>query len=94
LEEYLSVADTMPPEFVEASEKAREKERRQKAREEKMEAQRIEQVGSTYSESSGSLTACQNSDVRRICCLEYRFHKGFPLPLPIDPFRVSVSASV
>lgn len=41
----MAIADTMSPKFVEASEKAREKERRQKAREEKMEAQRIEQVG-------------------------------------------------
>lgn len=78
----MSIADTMPPEFVESSEKAREKERRQKAREEKMEAQRIEQVGSTYSEPSGSLTVCQNS-VTKICFLEYRFRKGVPLPMPV-----------
>jgi hypothetical protein len=84
----------MPPEFVEASEKAREKERRQKAREEKMEAQRIEQVGSTYFEPSGSLTSCQ-TPVRRICFLEYRFHEGFPSRsrCPVNPFRIPLFAS-
>merc|ERR1711907_576475 len=40
MEEYLTIVDKMPPAFVEEAEKAREKERRQRAREEKMEAQR------------------------------------------------------
>eukprot|EP00899_Mesostigma_viride_P027760 jgi/Mesvir1/8169/Mv12474-RA.2 len=43
LEEYLSVIDKMPPEFVESLEKAKEKDRRQRMREEKLEAQKREQ---------------------------------------------------
>lgn len=42
LEEYLCVIDTMPMEYVEAAEKAREKDRRQCAREEKVELQQKE----------------------------------------------------
>jgi len=43
LEEYLDVIDEMPPEFVEAAEKQKEKERRARFREEKIEQQRFEQ---------------------------------------------------
>ena len=43
LEEYLTVISGMPGDFVEASEKAKEKERRQRAREEKIEQQKREQ---------------------------------------------------
>ena len=43
LEEYLAVISGMPGDFVEASEKAKEKERRQRAREEKIEQQKREQ---------------------------------------------------
>ena len=43
LEEYLTVISGMPSDFVEASEKAKEKERRQRAREEKIEQQKREQ---------------------------------------------------
>mmetsp|Transcript_17130 Transcript_17130/g.23649 ORF Transcript_17130/g.23649 Transcript_17130/m.23649 type:complete len:605 (-) Transcript_17130:110-1924(-) len=43
LEEYLSIIDQMPEDFVEVAEKLKEKERRQRAREEKLEQQRKEQ---------------------------------------------------
>ena len=43
LEEYLAIIDTMDPEFVITAEKEKEKERRQRAREEKLEQQRLEQ---------------------------------------------------
>ncbi|KAJ9533029.1 hypothetical protein QJQ45_026481 [Haematococcus lacustris] len=42
LEEYLGIVDGMPPEFVESSEKSREKERRRIARDEKLAAQQRE----------------------------------------------------
>ncbi|GMH41880.1 hypothetical protein BSKO_09790 [Bryopsis sp. KO-2023] len=42
LEEYLSIIDTMSIEYVETAEKAREKDRRQQAREEKIELQQRE----------------------------------------------------
>mmetsp|Transcript_33784 Transcript_33784/g.56713 ORF Transcript_33784/g.56713 Transcript_33784/m.56713 type:complete len:611 (+) Transcript_33784:2-1834(+) len=40
LEDYLNIIQQMPPEYVEGAEKAKEKERRQRVREEKMEAQK------------------------------------------------------
>lgn len=43
LEELFESIETMPPEKVEAAEKAKEKERRLRLREEKLEAQRIHQ---------------------------------------------------
>ena len=53
LEEYLTLADTLPIDLVESTEKAREKDRRQVTREEKILQQKEEHVSMPGSGNSG-----------------------------------------
>lgn len=67
LEEFLTLADSLPPEHVEAMEKSREKERRQVAREDKILQQQQDHVRSSFPTHSQPKAARTDSCSIAVC---------------------------
>jgi len=76
LEEYLTLADVLPLDMVENTEKSREKDRRQVTREEKILQQKEEHV----SRRPDNFIACISKDWRRQCT-NFTLHELVPFSI-------------